>query len=204
MGFSLKKAVGAVSTGGLSLAGGGGGLSDLLFGRKAGGVSRSPLAAQAEALQKQTFDIQKTGLTAIQKQFGDVGGFVRREQGQALKQAQASAADQQRALQTRISQRGLGESSVGLGAQSGIDLALAQQKGAIGRSGAGLRQQAVSGLLGQASGVGRGLNVPIAFRNIAARRQGGISGALGAGIGGAFGGPQGAQIGASIGGALGR
>lgn len=210
MGFSFKSLAkgGAVfGKGGISDALGVN-FEDILFGKKSGGVSRSSLAAQAEALQKKTFELQGKGLGALEKQFGDTEGFIRKQQAQAGKQAITSAADQQRALQGRIARRGLGGSSVGLGAQTGIDLSLAQRKGAISASAPELRRQAISGLLGQAGQVGSTLNVPIAFRNIKATRKGGLAQvalqAGGAAIGGSLGGPAGAQAGAAAGGAIGQ
>ena len=218
MGFSFKKALGfaaAPITLGTSLLGskavGGptslGGIKDLLGGKKEGGSSADPIAADVRRVQKKALETQEKGLGFLGQETFDPKAQAALQIANQRNLAKSGAADQRRQLQAQIARKGLGRSSLGLTSALGIEKqqgdrlrTIDAQRPQLERQ---LGQEKTNRFLDVGGKVLASQNAPIQFRDIEGKRGGGISGLLGAGVGGYFGGPAGASAGYNIGSGLG-
>ena len=179
----------------------GGGLKNILLGRKESGPSLPGDVARNQARARQ---MQAMGLNAIldaQKAESAESAIARRE-----RQAVGATEDARRQMQERIVRSGMGPTSIGFGAQATMDRDLANQLADLRGEGlAQERQRRAEALLGGAANVLS--NEGTVLMKQKARRSGGmlpmLMAAGGAALGGMAGGPTGAQAGGQIGGALG-
>lgn len=128
--------------------------------------------------------------------------------------AQSAFEDQRRKLREATAQRGLGNSSVGLSALTGLNKAytekLADIRGAAPSMIRAEKEAAKKDYFNRLSGAVslKGLQTPTYMAKPQTRRQGGLFGLAttigGAAIGGMFGGPAGAGAGAQIGAGIGQ
>lgn len=191
--------------------GGGGGLGgitksvgsafnkDLMFGKeeKAGmiGQDQELLKRRNKGLHRQ--DVLYRQINRLNKESPD---FLRGQVAREQEAIGASAEDAKRRMQQMMAQRGLGNSSIGLGQTLNIDREAARKKALIGASlgerERNLRLQGIQNLMSANSPM-LGLN-PGGMYNPGGRK-GGLAGIAGAAIGGSMGGVGGAQLGAGIG-----
>jgi hypothetical protein len=173
------------------------GLKSLIKGKKVVDYA-DDVAGDIKGLRRSGVDLQKT---AIQAMGGtDVGQMARAEAARESDLIRGAGEDAAQKTNQLISQRGLGNSSIGLGQQvqntrqtaNAINANNADMGNRIRRI-ANENVALGSNLIAQAG--------PLRL-NTTKRREGGLGGALGTAIGAAVGGPAGAKIGGSIGGAL--
>lgn len=213
MGFSLGKALGAVSTGGLSLVAGGG-LKDALLGKQQDPFAPTRLQELDPSLKKSVEmgrEAQQKGLSEILKDTSSPELIAQAEQERALRAQEGAGADAARKAQEAIAQRGLGRSSIGLGMEKSIGERTARAKANIMAGLAerlrNLKQERQNRLLQAGGSV---LSTPGAQRSLIVGqnkgRSGGLFGAIapiaGAAIGGHLGGAQGAAAGMQAGSGL--
>lgn len=192
---------------------------DKLFGEKDMGVADRfvPLDKETQLTQDMAKQIQRRGLTRLEEMSGpefakSQSGLEKTVSDQLIR---TGANDERRRLGDLVAQRGLQNSSVGLGQQLQIDKDLGsrirasdiQQRMRENE----LNQQGLASLFQQAGGVIQTPGAQQAFiqgREGSGLRTGGLFGALaplgGAAVGGYMGGPQGAAMGAQAGQSLGQ
>lgn len=219
MGKAIKK-VGSLglagATGGASLLVGGGGIKDLLLGKKKGGFSPDEIAAQIRGAQAQGIETSKKGLGELNQALDqDVGAGVRSAAAKEQKGILSAAQDARRRAQQSIAQRGLQGSSLGLAQDRSITQQTGEANAALQAS---LPERIRQMQLQNAStrlGAGQGLfsslggSQGVRFHGQDASRSGGVLGIAsalaplaGTVMGGAMGGPMGAQAGGAAGGAI--
>ena len=219
------KSVASVATGGLlggqllagsGALGGSGGIKDFLFGAKqnAGYADLDPslqyVTEQGRAMQSRTLDASAEELERLKKY--DPETLAQREVERRDAGLRAGAEDKQRAIDTAVAQRGLGKSSIGLGASTGVSRGLSDQLVSNRADLATLRDQYEGQRLSRLGGITQNVNsvlgAPGAQRQYlpAQGRSGGLVGALapvaGMAVGGMFGGPMGASMGGQVGSGL--
>lgn len=176
-------------------------------------VKADALATDINAAGKQGIDYLRGGASAANAVYDeDPTATVNSQIGAENQMARAAADDAIRRTQSLIAQRGLSNSSIGLGAEMGQRKSLMDTISRNNASGISrLRDMRLQNALGKMN-VGNNLyqikaNPGQIQMNSYSYRTGGIgklAGTLaGAGIGGAVGGPAGAGIGASLGGSIG-
>lgn len=191
------------------------GFKQTVFGGKdLGTLGADPIAADVFQTQKEALALQRKGLTALSTatELGEdpskiVGGRVGREIGGLTGLAQ----DQIRQAREGIARRGLGATTLGQRAETGITRRLGGQvqqlQASIPERIQAIRLRRAQALLGGSGDVIRSQQVPIRFRDQPLGRSPGLIGGIGALAGGAFGGaaggPQGALAGGQAGGLLG-
>jgi hypothetical protein len=195
----------AVSSIGRAVGGVLGGAGDVLFGKKVteGGETASQAALNQLALKqsKEAGKLRTLGFKRLRAEVGqDPSGIVAAQVGREASATRAGLADAQRRLQGLVARRGLGQSSIGLSQEVGLQRRGAQQlaelQASIPERQRGFRQLQTQRLLSAAGG--RQGFTP--FQPKRTGRKGGLAPLIGAGIGfAATGSPAGAQLGLGIG-----
>jgi len=202
MGAALGPA--GIAAGALLVDKRGGGLKDLLFGKKESGPDLPSDVKDVQALARQN---QAMGLRELQTAFEQPA--EKSAEIAANQELAASAAANQDArlkMQEAIVRRGLGNTSMGLGAENTQEREMAQQRADIQNT-MGQRIEAERLKRSQAflGGGGDALTRQgDVYIKPKAQRPGGIAGLIGMGAGAYFGGPQGAMMGKGIGDAAGQ
>jgi hypothetical protein len=176
-------------------------VSNLIKGKKVT-TPADAIAADLKDLGRKGVGIQKRGLGYL-KDYDPTAGITQGIERQ--KSMIAGGVDDARRKMNKMSaQRGLGGSSVGIGAVLGAEERAADKIRALDASKAGALSQARLSGAKNLMGVGKGLvsqRGPIRM-NAVTKRKGGYGKLIGTAAGAAIGGPAGAQIGSGIGGAL--
>lgn len=183
-------------------------LGDVLFGKKAGGAPRSPLADTAEGVQKQALGLQSLGLAELAQEAKSPLEDINKLQisGQ-LKGLESAKDDAIRSLQGLLARTGIQNSSIGLGQQVGLERDFLKDRASLLASAPErlrqLRIQRASQFINPANAVIGTNNIPIRFEARPDTRGGGLLDILGLGagalIGAKAGGPFGALVGSQIG-----
>jgi hypothetical protein len=179
-----------------AVTGGGafGGLKDAILGKKDPGTPDEVIdlgSAQGRALQEKALG-----------QYGEIlNGGVQNQMAAQERQVRTGAEDQARKAQELVSQRGLGNSSVGIGAILNAHRDLGDKVGAIRASEPMFKLQNLQNVTQGVNSImnEQGQSKIFKLGQQGGQRKGGLAPLLGAGAGAYFGGPQGAQAGASMG-----
>lgn len=180
----------------------GGGIKNLLLGKKESGPS---LPSDVAAAQARARKMQVMGMNAIleaQKAESPEQAVARQS-----RMAAGAAEDARRQLQERIVRSGMGPTSLNLGIEATLNKDLADQQAELQTRGLmDERQRRAEALLGAGANVLS--NEGTILMKQKARRQGGILPGLlaagGAAVGGMYGGPAGASAGGQLGAGLGQ
>lgn len=178
-----------------------GGAKNLLFGKKVG-PTNTILNPEDYEMKKNAVSMYNRGLQGLMQDqvAARLGRGARAQTNLMLRQNRQNTEDAQRRLSQLQAQRGMGNSSIGLGQALGLERDAIQRMGDI-RSSEDARRRAektrASQALVNAASFGAGRTID--RRITEGGRKGGIAPLVGAGLGAAFGGPQGAQLGMSLG-----
>lgn len=176
------------------------GLGDLLGG-KTKTYKKDPLADDINAAGKLGIGQMTSATNELNdKVYGNAENFIDSQIGLENKMLRGSTADANRSLSKMIAQRGMGNSSIGMGEQINQERQLSD-KIAMNTASSGSR---LKDLLNEKLTGGSSLwNVkasqgPVQMQDIK-QKQGGLMPLIGAGVGGYLGGASGAQVGMGLG-----
>jgi len=183
-------------------------LKSLLFGKtesaqEATNRALTPAQRQLLQLQQQT---QREGIAGLKSAYADPTGTARRQVQSGLRGLGQERADTSRRLSDIIAQRGLGQSSIGISQQRGLDQGIARRgqelRASLPDRIRQLQLQKSQGLLGAS----RGINLGPQFQRETKPGLAGLLGTVGGGFAGNLfgGGPLGKMVGSKIGGGIGQ